>query len=325
VFPRILTVAVVATVGLSGCGTDGVKRACMQVGAPSSLVSGAALLRLDVYEPSVQCSGSAVNADAGAAEMSHSFAAGEKISLQVPPGAYTLQLTTFSDSAGTKPLGQGCTAATLSARANICFDLTLAAVPPPEMTPPTQTFDGGCDEIMSAVNCGACGVVCSIASDSTARLCADGACMYTCAAGHFDCNSGTGSDTDGCECPGNGCCAGTKAATSGSCQPMHSDGVGETYYDCAPVGTYTDAEALAACTAFATAHGGSMADCESNDCPATKNSPTDYIVCSDGVPNSGIPCYCWGYGGPSKGNVDNQDPDPADCGCPDGNTWPTWK
>jgi hypothetical protein len=294
----------------------------MQMGGPSPLVSGAALLRLDVYAASVACTGASVADGSGMPEMSHSFSAAEKISLQVPPGAYTLELTTFADAAGTVALGQGCTPATLSARAQICFDLTLSAVPP-AMTMPT--FDGGCSEITSVTNCGACGTVCSIAADNSARLCANGACMYTCASDRFDCNQGTGADTDGCECPGNGCCNGTKAAATGSCQPMHSDGVGETYYDCAPLATYNNAEALAACTAFATAHGGSLADCESNDCPATKNSPIDYIVCSDGIVGSGIPCYCWGYGGPSKGNVDNADPDPANCGCPDGTTWPTWK
>ena len=296
----------------------------MQMGGPSSLVTSAELLRLDVYAPSVECNGSAVDSSAGTPIMSTSFTADQTITMQVPPGHYTLELTTFSDSAGTKPLGQACTTANLSARANICFDLALSPAPPAvDLGGPT--YDGGCDEVTSVLNCGACGAVCSIASDNTARICADGACMYTCASGHFDCNSGTGSDTDGCECPGNGCCASGKAATSGSCQPAHSDGVGETYYDCAPLATYNNTEALAACTAFATAHGGSMADCESTDCPATKGSPEDFIVCSDGIAGSGIPCYCWGYGGPSKGNVDNEDPDPANCGCPDGNTWPRWQ
>jgi hypothetical protein len=288
----------------------------MQMGGPSPLVSGAALLRLDVYAASVACTGASVADGSGMPEMSHSFTAAEKISLQVPPGAYTLELTTFADAAGTVALGQGCTPATLSARAQICFDLTLSAVPP-AMTMPT--FDGGCSEITSVTNCGACGAVCSIAADNSARLCADGACMYTCATGHFDCNQGTGTDTDGCECNvGTGCCPATDGGSGGGCQSQHTDGVGQTFFDCAPTATYTHAQALAACTAYAISQGGSASNCESTGCGGG-----DLIVCSDNpVGGKSLPCNCWGYAGACQGNVAT----PSDnfCGCGDGSGWTTW-
>lgn len=54
--------------------------------------------------------------------------------------------------------------------------------------------------------------------------CSGGSCG--CNAGYSDCN---GVAEDGCECAGFVCCA-------GACAPEHSNGLGQSYYDCAPLG-----------------------------------------------------------------------------------------
>jgi hypothetical protein len=171
--------------------------------------------------------------------------------------------------------------------------------------------DAGCGATNTTSNCGACGQACMPVGAASAT-CNGLSCAYACSTGHSDCNSATAPDTDGCECATPGCC-------SGACQTTHTDGVGQSYYDCNSTGTFTEVTATEACTAFAASVGGTAADCSGGwtcsgsstqyVCYGTKNA----TVCAD---------YCWMYtgkqpdGGPGAGVV-------IDCNCP-GNVVGSW-
>jgi hypothetical protein len=57
------------------------------------------------------------------------------------------------------------------------------------------------------------------------------------------CNATTPPDTDGCECAAPGCC-------SGACQVVHSNGAGQSFYDCVAASTFNQTQATEACVAF---------------------------------------------------------------------------
>ncbi len=150
-------------------------------------------------------------------------------------------------------------------------------------------IDCGVPDTLS--NCGACGASCSTTTGTPA--CNGTTCSYTCNAGLADCNASTAPDTDGCECAAatmasqgtvGGCC-------SGKCQTQHSDGLGQSFYDCNPPNTFTVTTALEACTAFT----GDSTKCSTMTC-----NPKGAVVCSAGAGN----CDCWMYQGNLVGYVD---------------------
>ena len=158
-------------------------------------------------------------------------------------------------------------------------------------------------------NCSACGDVCT-PNNATAAACSGLSCSYTCDANHSDCNAGSPPDTDGCECATPSCCAGG-TNTGAPCQTTHTDGVGNSFYDCNNLSTFSSVTAIEACTAYALSVGGTAADC------------SDGWTCSDPTTPStvcyGADCstYCWGYtAGKDAGEVEN-------CSCPIGKvgTW----
>lgn len=74
-----------------------------------------------------------------------------------------------------------------------------------------------------------------------------------------------------------------------ACAPIvHSNGVGQTWQDCAPLGTYDGSEAMAACAAS----GGS---CQ----PANCAGGALLAICAP----SGSDCTCWTFYGPGAGHV----------------------
>ena len=152
-----------------GCGPQPLKRACIG-GGSSELVSGAAVLRLDVYGAMAHCAGDALAASVGPPITSHSYQSGEPIKLDVPPGQYALVLTSYADSAAAILLGQACSEVTLQAGSQVCFDLTLAA------PPPGGTIDmaaGGCGANSSDVNhCGGCSPCDQTPRSTVATACA---------------------------------------------------------------------------------------------------------------------------------------------------------
>ena len=176
-----------------GCGPQPLKRMCIG-GAASALVSGAAVLRLDVYDATGHCADGALANSVGPPITSHSYRNGEPIKLDVPPGQYALVLTTYSDDAATVLLGEACTEANLQAGSQICFDLTLA--PPPAGS--VDLSAGGCNGGTNDVNqCGGCSPCDQI--HSVGASCVGGVCVYTaCRTGFADCDTG-GANSDGCE------------------------------------------------------------------------------------------------------------------------------
>jgi hypothetical protein len=166
----------------------------------------------------------------------------------------------------------------------------------PDASDAASEAEAGCGPLTSTSNCGGCGIACT-PTWATGDSCNGLTCSYTCQSGHSDCNAGVGSNVDGCECATPGCCA-------GACQTSHTNGVGQTYYDCNPVSTFGVVEATEACTAWAISAGGTAADCaDGYSC----NNKAPYQVCFTNA--SGCQDYCWGYSGSQGGVV-------YTCSCP---------
>jgi hypothetical protein len=133
--------------------------------------------------------------------------------------------------------------------------------------------------------------------------CAGTACAYACKPGLLDCNAANGPNTDGCECTTPACC-GT------SCQTTHDDGVGQSYYDCNPQGTYGEQTAHEACAAFAMSMNGDPTACSGG---WTCNMSTTQSEC---YAPGGVGALCWNYSGRNAGEV-------TDFNCP-GNKMGSW-
>jgi len=190
-------------------------------GDSNPLVTDAAMLRLDVYGAGAHCADGQLAAGAGTPILSHTYANGEAISLDVPPGQHAIVLSTFADSDATQLLGVGCTEADLSAGSQICFDLTVEPAP-----------DGG-DDLS--------GAMCMTSPDDcpTGQYCNGIACVPGCKA-DSDCpktDAGTGvcdttthtcencvADRDCGSAPGAACC--NKHCTNVKSDPLNCNGCG---------------------------------------------------------------------------------------------------
>jgi hypothetical protein len=161
----------------------------------------------------------------------------------------------------------------------------------------------GCEVNLYDVNhCGGCRTVCSY--PNALATCPTGTCVLSaCNEGYQDCD---GQNADGCECKGSGCCGG------GTCQVQHSNGVGQSFFDCVPLGTYDQTQATSACVAFT----GDATLCHATtSCSGSGN----VAVCSDGSTSA---CNCWIYGGISAGHVNTGLP--GNCSCKAQGSTPTW-
>jgi hypothetical protein len=160
-----------------------------------------------------------------------------------------------------------------------------------------------CGPTDTTANCGICGVSCDTTTGTPS--CDGTRCSYTCNSGASDCNQGdlTSANTDGCECATPACCG-------ASCETTHSNGVGQSYYDCLSPATFGSKAGMEACAAYA---GNNAAGCSAG---WTCNGDTTKYVCFS--PDGGSSCgpYCWGYSGSGAGKV-------VDCTCP-GNPRGTW-
>jgi len=170
---------------------------------------------------------------------------------------------------------------------------------------PQPPNTNGCESSLSSTtSCGACGNSCN--TKTGAAKCNGSTCSYTCNAGSSDCNAATAPDTDGCECPTPGCCAGAK------CQTTHANGVGAAYYDCIAKGTYTAAEATEACEASAgSGHCTGSSKCCALSALGLCVGATASSVC--GI--VGAACYCWQYGGNLPGTVQRESPSACTATC----------
>lgn len=174
--------------------------------------------------------------------------------------------------------------------------------------PSNGDFDGCESSKASTSSCGACMQACNTLTG--AAKCDGTSCSYNCNAGRIDCNAATAPDTDGCECATPGCC-------DGACQTTHSNGTGQSFYDCNAPGTHTAAAAAAACVAFG---GGSSCKTSSVCCGGLSAlglclATTDNSVCG----SAGGTCHCWQYSGTNPGTVQNGCS--ATCGAGGDPTW----
>jgi hypothetical protein len=148
-------------------------------------------------------------------------------------------------------------------------------------------------------SCAACGKACDTTTNS-ARSCDGKTCLYTCSPGRQNCDQ-TAPDTNGCECVGTGCCG-------AGCQTEHSNGVGQSFYDCTALGTIDYSHAIMACAAYTK----DAAACTPQPCVYNAGS----LVCSPGPS-----CYCWKY---EAGNSSVNGKVRTTCTCPITNGDPAW-
>lgn len=101
--------------------------------------------------------------------------------------------------------------------------------------------------------------------------------------------SSSASSAGGCSgCTTPGCCGAV-------CQTAHSNGVGQSYYDCNPPDTHTLMTAMEACAAYAVTVGGTAADCfDGWGCSA---EPSLDQVCYANATGATCMMYCWAYVG----------------------------
>lgn len=163
----------------------------------------------------------------------------------------------------------------------------------------------GCDtNIMTVTNCGACGASCNTANSVDAGCGATG-CTYACAPGWSNCDTtATLANTAGCACNTPACCASPGAAPGGGgagygCETTHANGVGQSFYDCAALDTYSEPEATAACNAYL-ATVSTTGACTGIECTSVHGAITYAAV---GYFNSSLVGYVWVYGGTTNGTA----------------------
>jgi hypothetical protein len=162
--------------------------------------------------------------------------------------------------------------------------------------------DGGCGPLDTPLNCTACGDACDVLHSNSAT-CNGATCVYaSCHSGWSDCNT-TQPNLDGCECNTPACCG-------SSCETTHSNGIGESFYDCVAQGTHDSTQAGEACGAYT----GNQAQCSSSSCAGPGSNQ---VVCG----TSGGICVCWDYSGSNVGHVYSSAG--STCYCP-GSTDPSW-
>jgi hypothetical protein len=202
-------------------------------------------------------------------------------------------------------------------------NLTTCAQPTPSCvngscTCTETTCGSTCTLLNTPTDCSACGDVCNLTNASSAT-CSGSKCSYGCNTGASDCNFATAPDTDGCECLTPACCPGG-TNTGAPCQTTHSDGLGNSYYDCNNVytvspNTFTPVTAMEACTAYAVSQGKAAPNCSDGwSCAGQKLSgggtdeEPDTTVCYCSNTTNATDCantctYCWGYSANTDGAI----------------------
>lgn len=199
--PREKALLVALLVALAACDDAGAPP-CVQMPAMSDLLTGAALVRVDVYDgATVDCAGTIASTTA-APLLTRTFAGGQSLRLDIPPGLRVVVLTTFSDAEGTIPLGGACTEAELGGGSKAClsFDLQVldagvvgacSSADDCTVAPllKCETTRARCVECLGTADCtapavcsasGRCGLVCDASNPcADGRTCCDGLCLDT--------------------------------------------------------------------------------------------------------------------------------------------------
>jgi hypothetical protein len=167
-------------------------------------------------------------------------------------------------------------------------------------TTTSDASDAGCGATNTITNCSGCGLACDVTT-SNSPVCNGVTCGYgSCHAGYSDCNT-TAPNTDGCECNTPSCCG-------SSCATTHSNGIGQSYYDCVAQGTFNSTQATEACGAY------TSSACSTLSCTG---GGSNLVACGT---NNGA-CVCWDYSGSNVGHVHASVN--ATCYCPS-TTDPSW-
>jgi outer membrane protein assembly factor BamB len=94
------------------------------------------------------------------------------------------------------------------------------------------------------------------------------------------------------------CSNGQPRCPSGACENTHSNGVGQNYFDCNPLGTFNEHQAAEAGTAYELSIGGTAADVSDGwNCGTAPN-----FVCATNASQT-VFHFCWGYSSPEAGQV----------------------
>lgn len=181
---------------------------CMGMGA-SDIVAQSALVTIQIYDDTVTCDGSVVSSGSPAPLFSRSFAQGQPISLDVPPGKHTVALMAYSDAAGDTPIGGGCAqAANFQPGQQVCLDLTVGIVDA-AAAPACQTT--GCPDGQYCAPTGECEPGCKSSAECGSG--ADGGAMLLCDPVTHRC-VGCAVDTD---------CGSGQTCCNGTCAKLQSD------------------------------------------------------------------------------------------------------
>jgi len=169
-------------------------------------------------------------------------------------------------------------------------------------------------------NCGTCGRVCI----ATGQTCVSGNCQCpqgqsVCGSACVPCPPSAVCVSNACQCPkgpvagcsGTCCPGGTQCCGNGACQTQHSNGLGQSYFDCNPL--YSPAQTtLAAATAAAKAW---------NDGPVTSSSTCGDPYCV--ARQTSTQCAVWCYGISNFAGRVGLNTTNAICICPTGMS-PNW-
>jgi hypothetical protein len=159
----------------------------------------------------------------------------------------------------------------------------------------TAPNTNGCESSLSSTaTCGGCSNACN--TKTGAASCTGSTCTYQCNSGLSDCNASKAPDTDGCECSTPGCC-GT------GCETTHTDGVGQSFYDCNAQGSYNQSQAQEACTAYT---GNASACTPSTTCCGITLGVCLGVTAHSVCGSANGKCNCWQYQGQNPGKVETE-------------------
>jgi hypothetical protein len=325
---------IAATLAVAGCDSAPRTVQCMSMGPTSSIVATSSLVTIDIYAAGTACDNNVVSAGAPAPLFSKSFTQGAAISLDVPPGTYTVVLSAFSDAAGNNQIGSGCRADTsFQPGQQVCIDLSVVLVdasvsicqdsqcPFDEYCGPSGQCVPGCksnDECRQLAGAGDLGHgdggVGNLICNMTTRQCAQCSTTADCPSGQI-CTA-AGQCVLGCDCskppaPANcyiGTCSGPNGNTCSYALKSGAMACGTTC--CNAVNSTCNANCTLTCT-------GGYADCDgnpSNGCEVNLGSAGQKLcggacigvnTCCDNtqctMPPAPMECYgigtCSGVGG----------------------------
>jgi hypothetical protein len=151
----------------------------------------------------------------------------------------------------------------------------------------------GCETDLrtSVAHCGACGRACRADSENVdTAVCAGGVCASTSKPGPSNCSQPAASMLDdGCECATPACCA-------GFCQTIHTNGFGQTFFDCVILGEYDENQASKAAKAY---NANGVVSAGRSFVDPGDASHSIWAVCN----STSVDCPCWAYS--SSGGSDS--------------------